>query len=146
MNLQDTISFIIDNAGVSVDPILNADEIQRCAEGARIVDSAGRPPVDPDWDPTYNENYATARALRMRARKATLTSAGKSVTTSWSADNASFTKQVRDLSADLLALADQWDEEAFGTQTLTGLSVYVRGSGGMPRSVTDLDSSDEFPR
>ena len=146
MNLQDTIAFVTDNAGVSVDPVLTVEEIRRCVEGAGVVDSAGVPPVDPDWDPTYNENHATALALRLRARKATLASAGKSVITSWSADNASFTKQVRDLSSDLFDLADQWDEEAFGTQTFTGLSVYIRGSGGAPRSAIDLDSSDEFPR
>jgi hypothetical protein len=50
-------------------PALTSEELAQCLTGAAIPDSAGLPPADPHWEPSYDMNRAASSGWVLKAGK-----------------------------------------------------------------------------
>lgn len=70
MNQADALELIRSRTDATVEPILTADELDELVGQAKRPDSAGRPPQDPQWVPTFDVDPAIAAGWWKKADRA----------------------------------------------------------------------------
>lgn len=109
------LASMVDATGT--EPALTDADLDAALTAARIVDSEGRTPSDPDYVETFDLYYAAAECMLIRYRKTAMKGRG---ITRFTSEGATFEK---DDSVDWLALARWWRTQSPLTPDSGGVGV-----------------------
>lgn len=112
-------------------PVLPDSALDTALDTWRVVDAAGRAPIDPDYVPTWNLHYLAGELFEQKAGMAVVT---KTATlSSWSSEGSSVARREGSTAADFWGLAAYHKRLAFPTGPVSIIDLGP-ALGPVPRS------------